>query len=76
MRRIPPGPILASLADLDLTNNKDMLFTGRERSRFVCDFVASDNLRGVFGLEIDQSYLANWLGRTRVPYMTRAYDAF
>src|SRR5919198_2001343 len=43
-------------ADLDTTNNHDNNFYGRERSRLFFNFIASDDLRGVFGLEIDQTY--------------------
>jgi hypothetical protein len=45
-----------SNADQDLTNNHDTNFFGRERGRFFFDFVASDDLRGVFGLQVDQVY--------------------
>jgi hypothetical protein len=45
-----------SQADLDATNNKDTFFAGRERSRLFFNFIASDDLRGIFGLEIDQVY--------------------
>src|SRR6266511_4972404 len=43
-------------ADLDTTNNHDSLFGGRERSRLFFNLLASDDLRGVFALEIDQVY--------------------
>src|SRR6266511_1952981 len=59
-----------SQADLDLTNNKDSDFTGRERSRLFFNFLASDDLRGVFALEIDQTYGApsrNLVGSRCVP---------
>jgi hypothetical protein len=59
-----------SQADLDLTNNKDSDFTGRERSRLFFNFIASDDLRGIFALEIDQSYGApsrNLVGSRCVP---------
>jgi hypothetical protein len=45
-----------SNADLDTTNNHDNNFYGRERSRLFFNFIASDDLRGIFGLEIDQTY--------------------
>src|SRR5919198_6521174 len=45
-----------NLADLDTTNNHDTFFAGRERSRLFFNFIASDDLRGIFGLEIDQVY--------------------
>ena len=35
---------------------KEYLFDGRTRSRFFFNFIASDDLRGVFALEIDQFY--------------------
>src|SRR5688572_26300474 len=40
--------------DLDTTRNDDQIFSGRTRSRFFFNFIASDDLRGVFALEIDQ----------------------
>jgi hypothetical protein len=42
--------------DSDPTRNDDQIFYGRNRSRFFFNFIASDNLRGVFALEIDQAY--------------------
>jgi hypothetical protein len=59
-----------SMQDQDLTNNHDTNFNGRERSRFFFNFIASDDLRGVFALEIDQSYGApsrNQVGSRCVP---------
>ena len=41
--------------DQDTTRNDDG-FWGRARSRFFFNFIASDDLRGVFALEIDQFY--------------------
>jgi hypothetical protein len=64
-----------SMADLDLTNNKDTMFTGRERSRLFFNFIASDDLRGVFALEIDQTYGApsrNLVGSRCVPDQANA----
>jgi hypothetical protein len=54
-----------SSVDQDMTRNDDQIFFGRSRSRFFFNFIASDDLRGVFGLEIDQTYgapSANRLG--------------
>jgi hypothetical protein len=45
-----------SSVDNDQTRNDDQIFFGRSRSRFFFNFIASDNLRGVFALEIDQAY--------------------
>ena len=42
--------------DLDMTSNDDQIFFGRERVRLFFDFIASDDLRGVFALEIDAIY--------------------
>jgi hypothetical protein len=42
--------------DLDMTRNKDQIFFGRERFRMFMDFIASDDLRGVFNLEVDATY--------------------
>jgi hypothetical protein len=42
--------------DNDTTRNQDHAFWGRERFRGFFNFIASDDLRGVLGLEIDQSY--------------------
>jgi hypothetical protein len=64
-----------SMADLDLTNNKDTMFTGRERSRLFFNFIASDDLRGIFALEIDQTYGApsrNLVGSRCVPDISNA----
>jgi hypothetical protein len=38
------------------TTRGDNLFVGRSRSRFFFNFIASDDLRGVWALEIDQFY--------------------
>ncbi|MGH8070326.1 MAG: hypothetical protein ACRERE_34835 [Candidatus Entotheonellia bacterium] len=45
-----------SSVDNDQTRNSDQIFFGRNRSRFFFNFIASDDLRGVLGLEIDQAY--------------------
>ena len=42
--------------DLDMTRNDDQIFFGRERVRLFFNFIASDDLRGVFALEIDGTY--------------------
>jgi hypothetical protein len=52
----PRFQINGSAFDNDPTRNHDKETFGRERSRFFFNFIASDDLRGVFGLEIDQSY--------------------
>jgi hypothetical protein len=62
-------------ADLDTTNNQDTLFAGRTRSRLFFNFIASDDLRGIFALEIDQVYGApsrNATGSRCVPDQARA----
>jgi hypothetical protein len=54
-----------SSVDNDTTRNEDQLFAGRTRSRMFFNFIASDDLRGVFAMEIDQTYgapSANRLG--------------
>jgi hypothetical protein len=54
-----------SNADLDATRNDDQIFFGRTRMRTFFNFIASDDLRGVFALEVDQTYgtpSANRLG--------------
>src|SRR5919199_1449685 len=43
-------------SDSDTSNGHDKGFWGRERSRLFFNFIASDDLRGVFALEIDQAY--------------------
>jgi hypothetical protein len=53
-----------SSVDNDNTRNSDQIFYGRNRSRFFFNFIASDDLRGVLGLEIDQSYGAPSADRT------------
>jgi hypothetical protein len=53
-----------SAVDNDPTRNDDQIFYGRNRSRFFFNFIASDNLRGVLGLEIDQAYGAPSFDRT------------
>jgi hypothetical protein len=45
-----------SSVDNDQTRNSDQIFYGRNRSRFFFNFIASDDLRGVLGLEIDQTF--------------------
>jgi hypothetical protein len=40
--------------DLDTTRNDDQIFDGRTRWRGFFNFIASDDLRGVFALEVDQ----------------------
>ncbi|HXH13590.1 MAG TPA: hypothetical protein VNP04_27935 [Alphaproteobacteria bacterium] len=45
-----------SSVDGDTTRNGDNLFAGRSRSRFFFNFIASDDLRGIFALEIDLAY--------------------
>jgi hypothetical protein len=45
-----------SSVDQDTTRSHDMLFAGRTRLRNFFNFIASDDLRGVFAIEIDQSY--------------------
>jgi hypothetical protein len=45
-----------SSGDLDMTRNDDQATFGRTRSRIFFNFIASDDLRGVFALEIDQAY--------------------
>jgi hypothetical protein len=53
-----------SSVDQDTTRN-DEIFMGRSRTRMFFNFIASDDLRGVFALEIDQSFgtpSANRLG--------------
>jgi len=42
--------------DLDPTRNQDQVTWGRARTRMFFNFIASDDLRGVFALEIDQAY--------------------
>jgi hypothetical protein len=54
-----------SAVDNDPTRNNDDIFYGRERARFFFNFIANDDLRGVWALEIDQTYgapSANRLG--------------
>jgi hypothetical protein len=56
--------------DLDMTRNGDQVFFGRERARFFFNFIASDDLRGVFALEVDSTYGAprfNRVGSRCVP---------
>jgi hypothetical protein len=45
-----------SNTDLDPTRNDDQIFFGRTRMRNFFNFIASDDLRGVFAIEIDQTY--------------------
>jgi hypothetical protein len=42
--------------DLNMTRNDDTIFFGRERARLFFDFLASDDLQGVLGLEVDSIY--------------------
>jgi hypothetical protein len=61
--------------DLDVTRNDDQVFFGRERVRLFFDFVASDDLLGVFALEIDGVYGASRFNRigSRCAQATGAY---
>jgi hypothetical protein len=43
-------------SDNDTTRNRDTGTWGRERSRIFFNFIASDDLRGVFALELDNAY--------------------
>ena len=45
-----------SSEDDDATRNSDQATYGRQRARFFFNFIASDDLRGVFGLEIDNAF--------------------
>jgi hypothetical protein len=45
-----------SSGDNDMTRNDDEATFGRTRGRFFFNFIASDDLRGVFGIEIDNTY--------------------
>jgi hypothetical protein len=45
-----------SSVDNDPTRNHDQIFFGRSRLRSFFNFIASDDLRGVFALEVDQSF--------------------
>ena len=45
-----------SNVDNDVTNNKDKATQGSTRSQLFFNFIASDDLRGIFGLELD----ADW----------------
>jgi hypothetical protein len=45
-----------SSVDNDTTRGGDEIFAGRTRMRNFFNFIASDDLRGVFAIEIDQSY--------------------
>jgi hypothetical protein len=42
--------------DLDMTRNSDQIFFGRQRTRLFFDFISSDDLRGLLGLEVDSIY--------------------
>ena len=42
--------------DLDMTRSTDHIFYGRERAWLFFNFLASDDLRGVFALELDSIY--------------------
>jgi hypothetical protein len=43
-------------ADNDATRNQDQEMIGRTRGRMFFNFIASDDLRGVFGIELDALY--------------------
>ncbi len=45
-----------SAFDRDTTRNGDQEFFGRQRNRLFFNFIASDDLRGVFGIEVDLAY--------------------
>jgi hypothetical protein len=46
----------SSTFENDLTRNEDQALFGRTRSRLFFNFIANDDLRGVFATEIDMSY--------------------
>jgi hypothetical protein len=48
--------ISANPSDNDATRNKDHATWGRTRGRMFFNFIASDDLRGVFGFELDATY--------------------
>jgi len=50
LSRLPP------VGDADVTRNSDNLFFARERFRGFFNFIASDDLRGVFAIELDSAY--------------------
>jgi hypothetical protein len=52
-----------SSVDNDPTRNEDQAFFGRTRNRMFFNFIASDDLRGVFATELDASYGAPAGGR-------------
>jgi hypothetical protein len=52
----PRWDVNTSGVDLDTTRNSDTAFFGRTRFRGFFNFIASDDLRGVFALEVDQIY--------------------
>src|SRR5688572_28280282 len=45
-----------SSGDLDMTRNEDQATFGRSRARLFFNFLASDDLRGVFALEMDNTF--------------------
>jgi hypothetical protein len=45
-----------SSGDLDMTRNDDQATFGRERARLFFNFIANDDLRAMFALEIDAAY--------------------
>lgn len=45
-----------SSGDSDMTRNGDQATFGRTRGRFFFNFIGSDDLRGVFALELDNTY--------------------
>ncbi|MGH8065990.1 MAG: hypothetical protein ACRERE_12325 [Candidatus Entotheonellia bacterium] len=53
---IPHADSNLSRGDRDLTRNEDQNTFGRERARFFFNFIANDDLRGVFALEIDSAF--------------------
>lgn len=48
--------ISANPSDNDTTRNHDTAMWGRTRGRMFFNFIASDDLRGVFGIELDATY--------------------
>jgi hypothetical protein len=48
--------ISENAADNDTTRNHDSAMWGRTRGRMFFNFIASDDLRGVFGIELDATY--------------------
>jgi len=62
--------------DFDVTDNKDNGTFASTRSQLFFNFIASDNLRGIFGIELDATWGASAAGRLGGTALTEEQRGF